>query len=141
MAMATTGALTGLRIEDASDHVAHRSVRALHGLVSGRLVASAAARLPNEEIRLWGEVVDVREGDQYWFVDLMDAKVDGLIVSATLPLHVEPPPPGYTVGIDGQLRMRQTGAGLALELHGTRVSVKGPSSRARAREALARAPR
>jgi hypothetical protein len=87
-------------------------------------------------VRVWGEVVDVREGDECWFIELMDAKVDGLLVTATVPRRLEPPELGHSVGIDGHLRVRQEGPAVITELRGTSMVTAGVSSRSRARRAL-----
>jgi exonuclease VII large subunit len=114
----------------------NRSIRRLHALVAGQVIAAARSRIPTESVRVWGEVVDVREGDECWFIELMDAKVDGLLVSATVPRRLEPPDVGHTVGIDGHLRVRQEGPAVIAELRGTGMVTAGVSSRSRARRAL-----
>ena len=114
----------------------NRSVRRLHALVAGQVLAAARSRLPREQVRVWGEVVDVRQGDECWFIELMDAKVDGLLVSVSVPLSVEPPEVGLTVGVEGHLRLRQEGSAVVAEVRGTALVTAGVSSRSRARRVL-----
>lgn len=130
-----SGLAPGAELGVGGDHE-NRSIRRLHALVAGQVLAAARSRLPLETVRVWGEVVDVREGDECWFIELMDAKVDGLLVTATVPRQVEPPVVGLTVGIDGHLRVRQEGPAVIAELRGTNLVTAGVSSRSRARRVL-----
>lgn len=114
----------------------HRSVRSLHALVGGRLLAGAATRLPATTLRLWGEVVSVRQGEERWFLELMDARCDSLVMSVSLPLASGPPEVGHSIGVEGQLRVRAEGASIVTELCGTSFETAGPSRRSRERRAL-----
>ena len=114
----------------------NRSVRRLHALVADQVLGAARSRLPRDQVRVWGEVVDIRQGDECWFIELMDAKVDGLLVTASVPLDVVPPEVGHTVGVDGHLRVRQEGSAVVVEVRGTGLVTAGVSSRSRARRAL-----
>jgi hypothetical protein len=114
----------------------HRSIRSLHRLVGGRVLAAATAQLPDSVVRVWGEVVSVRQGEERWFIELVDARQDGLIISASVPLSHQPPELGHTIGVEGQLRARRDGPAIVTEVRGSGFVTAGVSRRARERRAL-----
>lgn len=114
----------------------HRSIRGLHRLVGGRVLAAATAQLPDSVVRVWGEVVSVRQGEERWFIELVDARQDGLIISASVPLSHQPPELGHTIGVEGQLRARRDGPAIVTEVRGSGFVTAGVSRRARERRSL-----
>lgn len=114
----------------------HRSIRSLHRLVGGRVLAAATAQLPGSLIRVWGEVVSVRQGEERWFIELVDAKQDDLILSASVPLSLKPPELGHAIGVEGHLRARRDGPAIVTEVRGNGFVTAGVSRRARERRAL-----
>ena len=87
------------------------------------------------EYEIWGEVIDVRPGRDFYFLELRDKQEDGLVVDVWLPVQQSSPLLGDMIGVSGKFCLKRDASDGSVRFffRGEKFQTVGPSQRTKAR--------